>query len=329
MNKNEGTDTKEKKKFLDKFSNLMNFKRKEENNHIGGAKSKIASTVLILPYILSFVVFIVLPVILAIILSFTNFNSMTFPKFVGLTNYINLLTNDDVFMQNIIPNTIKFSLVCGPVGYMLSFILAWILAQIPKIPRTIFALIIYSPSLTAGVAMQVVWIAIFSGDANGYLNAILLNLGVINEAVQWLQSEEYLMPIMMIVTIWSSMGVGFLAMLSGILNIDTELYEAAYVDGLKNRFQEIMYVTLPSMKPQLLFGAVMAVVNTFQAGSIGVALSGSNPTPNYAGSLIVNHIEDYGYIRYEMGYASAISVVLLLFIYIISKIIRKILQSND
>ena len=134
---------------------------------------------------------------------------------------------------------------------------------------------------------------------------------------------------MIIVTIWGSMGIGFLAMLSGILNIDSELYEAAYVDGLKNRFQEIIYVTIPSMKPQLLFGAVMAVVSTFQAGAIGVQLSGSNPTPNYAGSLIVNHIEDYGYIRYEMGYASAISVVLLLFIYIISKVVRKVLASKD
>ena len=313
-----------------KLDFLKRFKRNNENNnHIGGAKSAISSTILILPYILSFFTFIVLPVILAIILSFTNFNAMNFPEFVGLTNYINLFTNDDVFMQKIIPNTIKFSLICGPVGYFLSFFLAWLLAQIPKVPRTILALIIYSPSLTAGVAMQVVWIAIFSGDASGYLNAILLDMGIINEAIQWLQSEEYLMTIMIIVTIWSSMGVGFLAMLSGILNIDSELYEAAYVDGLKNRFQEVAYVTLPSMKPQLLFGAVMAVVNTFQAGSIGVQLSGSNPTPNYAGSLIINHIEDYGYIRYEMGYASAISVVLLIFIYVVSIIIRKILQTKE
>jgi multiple sugar transport system permease protein len=202
------------------------------------------------------------------------------------------------------------------------------LAQIPKAPRTLLALLIYSPSLTSGVTMQVVWIAFFSGDANGYLNSLLLQMGVIHEAVQWLQSETYLMPIMIFVTIWSSMGVGFLAMLSGILNIDSELYEAAYVDGLKNRFQEIRYITIPSMKPQLLFGAVMSIVSTFQAGSIGVQLSGSNPTPNYAGSLIMNHIEDYGYIRYEMGYASAISVVLLILIYVISKIVRALLADN-
>ena len=311
-----------------KGASMMLSRQDAKDHAIGGAKGKIATVIMILPYILSFVVFIVLPVLLAIILSFTNFNSMTFPSFVGLTNYINLFTSDAVFMQKILPNTILFAVICGPTSYILSFLLAWMLAQIPKLPRTILALAIYSPSLTAGVAMQVVWVAIFSGDANGYLNAFLLNNGFISEAIQWLQSEQFLMPIMIIVTIWSSMGIGFLAMLSGILNIDPQLYEAAYCDGLKNRFQEIIYVTLPSMKPQLLFGAVMSVVSTFQAGSIGVQLSGSNPTPNYAGSLIVNHIEDYGYIRYEMGYASAISVILLLFIYLISKLVRRLLSSK-
>lgn len=291
-------------------------------------KSGLSTALLILPYALAFSVFIVLPVILAVGLSFTDFNSISSPNFVGLTNYIRLFTEDEVFMQKVLPNTIKFALIAGPTGYILSFILAWMLAQIPKGPRTVLALLIYSPSLTSGVAMQVVWTTIFSGDPNGYLNAILLKMGVINEAIQWLQSSDYLMTIMIIVTVWSSSGVGFLAMLSGILNIDPQLYEAAYMDGMKNRVQEILHVTIPSMKPQLLFGAVMAVVNTFQAGSIGVQLSGSNPTPNYSGQLIINHIEDYGYIRYEMGYAAAISVVLLVLIYVISKVIRKVLSDD-
>lgn len=325
VNTNKG-ELKKKNNF---FYNFVHKHDEEKKGKVGDKKSALFSTLLIAPYLICFTIFIVLPVILAIVLSFTNYNSMTFPEFVGFTNYINLLTNDDVFMQKIIPNTLQFALICGPVGYFLSFILAWMLAQIPKLPRTILALLIYSPSLTAGVTMQVVWIAIFSGDNSGYLNSILLNMGVISEAIQWLQSDEYLMPIMIFVTIWSSMGVGFLAMLSGILNIDSELYEAAYVDGMKSRWQEIRYVTVPSMKPQLLFGAVMAVVSTFQAGSIGVQLSGSNPTPNYAGSLIINHIEDYGYIRYEMGYASAISVILLITIYLISKLVRHFLVDKE
>lgn len=299
------------------------------SNRIGEKRGKASNFLLLLPYLSAFVVFIVTPVLVAIFLSFTDFDGITVPDWTGFTNYITLFTQDEEFMQKVLPNTIKFALIAGPIGYFLSFILAWMLAQVSKLPRTIFALLIYSPSLTSGVAMQVVWTTIFSGDPNGYLNAFLLKAGVISEAVQWLQSGDYLMTIMIIVTVWSSMGVGFLAMLAGILNIDPELYEAGYIDGMKNRWQEIWYVTIPSMKPQMLFGAVMAVVNTFQAGAIGVQLSGSNPTPNYEGQLILNHIEDYGYIHYEMGYAAAISVVLLLMIYVISKIVRKLLESKD
>ncbi|HOO75753.1 MAG TPA: sugar ABC transporter permease, partial [Tepiditoga sp.] len=182
---------------------------------------------------------------------------------------------------------------------------------------------------TMGVAMQVIWKALFSGDVTGYINSILLRYDLIQQPIQFLQSPQYLMMIMIIVTIWSSMGVGFLAMLAGILNINTELYEAGYIDGISKQWQEIIYITIPSMKPQMLFGAVMSVVNTFQAGAIGVQLSGSNPTPQYAGQLIVNHIEDYGFLRYEMGYAAAISVVLLIFILISSKIVWKLFGEKD
>jgi len=284
---------------------------------------------LILPYAAGFFVFIVLPVIIAVVLSFTSFDTINFPSFVGLTNYIRLFTEDEVFMQRVLPNTIIFALVAGPVGYILAFTLAWMLAQVTKRPRTILALMIYAPTLAAGVTVQVVWQALFSGDESGYINALMLSWGFISEPVQWLQSPQYLMPIMIIVTVWSSMGVGFLAMLSGILNVDPELYEAAYIDGLKNRFQEIWRITIPSMKPQLLFGAVMAVVATFQAGAIGVMLSGANPTPDNAGQLILNHIEDYGFIRFEMGYAAAISVVLLVMIYCVSKVIRVLLTEKN
>ena len=281
------------------------------------------------PYAVVFTIFIIVPIIMAVLLSFTNFNTIQFPDFVGLKNYISLFTYDDVFMQYVLPNTIKFALIVGPLGYALSFFLAWMLAQIPRAPRTILALIIYSPSMTVGVAMQVIWLTIFSGDKSGYLNSLLMNLGLINQPVQWLQSPQYLMITMIIVTLWSSMGVGFLAMLAGVLNTDPELYEAGYVDGISKRWQEIFYITVPLMKPQMLFGAVMSVVSTFQAGYIGVLLSGSNPTPQYAGQLIVNHIEDYGFLRYEMGYAASISVMLLLMIWISSKFVWSIFGERE
>jgi multiple sugar transport system permease protein len=283
----------------------------------------------ILPYWILFSLFIIIPVLIAMGLSFTYFNTIETPRYIGVTNYIELITMDNIFMQNVLPNTVKFALIVGPVGYLLSFLLAWMLAQIPQKPRTVLAIILYSPSLTMGVAMASMWRIIFSGDANGYLNSWLLNWGVILEPIQFLQSPQYLMNIMIIVSLWSSMGVGFLAMLAGVLNIDQTLYEAAYIDGIKNRTQEIFYITIPQMRPQMLFGAVMAVVGTFQAGGIGVALSGSNPTPQYAGQLIVNHIEDFGFIRYAMGYASAISVVLLALVYMLSKVTQKILGERD
>jgi len=280
-------------------------------------------------YVILFLIFIAAPVVVAGLLSFTNFDTIQFPRFIGLKNYITLLTQDDIFMKYVLPNTLQFAAIVGPGGYILSFLLAWILAQLPKLPRTIFALILYSPSMTSGVAMAVVWKTLFSGDQTGYLNSFLLGLNIIQEPIQWLQSPQYLMVIMILVTLWSSMGVGFLAMLAGLLDVNPELYEAARIDGIKNRFQEIIYITIPSMRPQMLFGAVMALVSTFQAGAIGVVLSGSNPTPQYAGQLIVNHIEDYGFLRYEMGYAAAVSVVLLVMVLLLDRLAVNLFSSED
>ncbi|MFA5467266.1 MAG: sugar ABC transporter permease, partial [Candidatus Izemoplasmatales bacterium] len=197
--------------FLKKFSGL--FKRKKKVRD----KNPIAYA-FVLPYVLMFMVFIVIPVIAAIMLSFTFFDTVRAPSWVGFENFINILTNDQEFMQYVVPNTLKYAIIVGPGGYILSFLLAWLLAQLTPKVRTVLALIIYSPSLTAGVTMAVLWKVIFAGDETGYLNMFLLNLGFINEPIAWLTSKEYLMPIMIGVTLWSSMGVGFLAMLAGILN---------------------------------------------------------------------------------------------------------------
>ena len=283
----------------------------------------------LLPYLLLFTVFIIIPTGMAVLLSFTNYNAVQTPEFVGLTNYINLLTQDTTFLQYVLPNTLVFSIIVGVGGYILSFLLAWSLSQVPKGPRTVLALILYSPSMTAGVAMSVVWRTVFLGNQSGIANYVLTALGIINEPILWLSNAAYIMPIVIIVALWSSMGVGFLAMLAGLLNVSPELYEAGAIDGIKNRFQEVIYITIPSMKPQMLFGAVMAVTNAFQQGSIGVMLTGSNPTPSYAAQLMVNHVEDYGFARYEMGYAAAVSVALLALIYAFSHVARKLFEEKD
>ena len=281
------------------------------------------------PYLILFTVFIIVPTLMAVGLSFTNYNAVQTPQFVGLTNYINLLTQDTIFLQYVLPNTILFAVVVGPVGYLLAFFLAWSLSQLTKLPRTILALIIYSPSMTMGVAMTVMWRVVFLGDQSGIANYVLTQLGVITEPIVWMLNTNYIMPIVIIVALWSSMGVGFLAMLAGLLNVNTELYEAGAIDGIRNRLQEVFYITIPAIKPQMLFGAVMSVVGAFQAGNIGVMLTGSNPTPGYAAQLMVNHIEDYGFTRYEMGYAAAVSVGLLGLIYAFSFVARKLFSAKD
>lgn len=299
------------------------------------AKNKIAKRAdnkngywFVLPYALVFLVFILIPVLLAIVLSFTNFNAIEFPSWVGFLNYITVLTNDETFMQFVLPNTIVYALIVGVGGYILSFVLAWALCNLTKPVRTVFALILYSPSMTAGVAMVVVWKVIFSGDQTGLLNNWLMEIGAITDPIIWLINANYLLPIVIVIGLWSSMGIGFLSLIAGILNIDESLYEAGAIDGIKNRFQEMIYITVPSMKPQMLFAAVMSIVNAFQAGTIYTLLTG-NPSPGYASQLIVNHIEDYGFQRYEMGYAAALSVVLLLMVQLFSKVANRLFTEKD
>ena len=281
--------------------------------------------VLLSPYIMLFSVFILVPVLMTAGLSFTTFDVINPPKFTGIANYVYLFTQDTVFMKFVLPNTFLYAIVVGVGGY----IIAWMLAQIQALPRTLLSLCIYVPSMLGQVFIGVIWRTVFSGDQSGWMNAILLQLGWIDQPIQFLLTSKYFMLIMIIVSLWSSMGIGFLSMISGILNINREIYEAAYIDGLRNRFQEIVHVTIPSMKPQMLFGAVMSITSAFNMGWIGVTLAGVNPTPAYSGQLITNHIDDYGFIRYEMGYAACVSVMLLIIVYAFNLLAHRFFDEND
>ena len=276
------------------------------------------------PFAILFLIFIAVPILIAIGLSFTYFNAVASPSFSGMDNYVTILTQDSIFMEKVLPNTLRIAIVVGPVSLVLQFLLAWALAQIPKGLRTILALLFYMPSLTQGVALATIWKIIFSGDRLGYLNSLLISLRILEEPMPWL-TADYILPIMILVTLWSSMGIGFLSMLSSILNINPELYEAAYVDGMNSRFQEMVYITLPSMKPALLFATVMSIVSTFSTGQVGVDLAGANPTPGYAGQTFITHISDHGLLQFEMGDAAALSVVLLLIIFGVSRLANRLL----
>ncbi|GIO29410.1 sugar ABC transporter permease [Paenibacillus sp. VCA1] len=287
------------------------------------------SYLFIAPFLIVFSLFIIIPVITGVALSFTYFNSIEFPKWAGWMNYQNLFSQDVIFLQHVIPNSFKFALFVGPIGYILAFVLAWLIAQLPGTLRVWYALAMYAPSLTGGIAMVVVWQVMFTGDRTGYINSFLLKWGFIDQPVLLTIDKDYLLGIMIVVSIWSSMGLGFLAILAGILNVDRTLYEAGRIDGISSRLQEIWYITVPMMKPQMLFAAVMAIVGTLKSGGIGTQLSGMNPTPDYSGQLFMNHIEDFGFTRLELGYASAISIVLLILTVLLSRFLWMLLGPKE
>jgi len=285
--------------------------------------------VFLAPFLICFLIFIVVPVCMAALLGFTSYDGFGSLRFIGVSNYITLFTQDVIFLTKALPNTFLFALIVGPGGYLLSFLFAWLIQQLPLKIRDYYTLAFYAPSMAGAVALSVVWIALFSGDRTGYLNQFLLGFGFIENPIIWLQKPEYLMKVMIIVSLWMSFSVGFLAMLAGLQTVNRELYEAGRIDGISNRLQEVFYITLPSMKPQMLFSAVMTIVGTLKAGSISTQLTGVAVTPQYAGHLVINHIDDYAFIRFELGYASAISVMLLLVSYFAMRFAYRLFGSKE
>lgn len=279
----------------------------------------------ITPFFVLFTIFIVIPVILSLGMSFTYYNMLQPPRWIGLTNYRSLILEDDVFIIAL-RNTLIFAMITGPVGYFGSFIAAWVIDQLKF--RNAFSLAFYAPSITSSIAMSVVWLYFFSSDRYGLINNLLFNLGIISEPIPWTMSPITILPVVVIVAVWMSMGTGFLVFLAGLQTVPSELYDAGKIDGIRTRFQQLWYITLPLVKPQLLFGAVMAIVNSFGVFDIAVSIAGM-PSPNYAAHTIVAHLYDYAFIRFEMGYASAISVFLFLMTFILGRICMRIFSTQD
>ena len=269
-------------------------------------KTNKACYAMLLPFMSLFIIFTVVPVVMSLPMGFTNFNMIETPKFVGLSIFYTLFLNDDVFLIAV-RNTLIFAIFTGPFSYILSFIIAWLINEMNAFLKTFFTFVFYAPSMTTSV--YVTWQHILSGDSYGYLNAVLIDLGILNEPAQWLTDTNYILTVVIIVQLWMSMGAGFLAIRAGFQNIDKSMYEAGAIEGIKNRWQELFYITIPSMGPQLLFAAVIQISASFTVGVVGQNLVGL-PSTDYAAHTIMNHATDYGNIRYEMGYASAICFVL-------------------
>ena len=276
---------------------------------------------LILPFLIFFLLFTILPVLSSIVLSFTRYDILNAPAFVGWDNYLRMFLEDEVFLIAL-KNTFQFAVITGPVSYFLCFVFAWFINDLPPIARAIFTVIFYAPTLAN---IYFIFQYIFSGDMYGLLNSFLLQFGLINEPVQWLTNTDYMLNIVIFVQLWCSLGTGFLAFVAGLQNLDPSLIEAGAIDGVRNRFQELIYIILPQMGGSLMFGAVMQISQAFSVGSISSALVGF-PSIDYAAHTIVLHISDFGNTRFELGYASALSVVLFIIMLSIKGIVNRLLR---
>ena len=274
------------------------------------------------PFLLLFIIFTVLPVFLSMILSLTDFNMLQMPHWKGVSNYTRLFLEDEIFILAC-QNTLIFASITGPVSYLLSLLIAWFINELPPKIRAVVTLIFYAPSISGNAYL--IWTVLFSGDSYGWANAVLMKLGIINAPILWFQDANYVMPLCIIVALWTSLGTAFLSFIAGFQTVDRSMYEAAAVDGIKNRWQELWYITLPTMRPQLMFGAVLAITNSFGFGAVVDALCGF-PSVDYAAHTIMHHLDDYGGQRYEIGYASAIAVVLFVIMFASNIIIKKALS---
>ena len=274
------------------------------------------------PFLILFIVFTVLPVFLSIILSLTDFNMLQFPGWKGIENYTNLFLNDEIFILAC-QNTLIFACITGPVSYLLSLMVAWFVNELPPKIRAVVTLIFYAPSISGQVYL--IWKTLFSSDAYGWANATLMDLGIITSPILWFEDAQYVMGLCIVVALWTSLGTAFLSFIAGFQTVDRSMYEAAAVDGIKNRWQELWYITLPTMRPQMMFGAVLSITNSFGFGAVVDALCGF-PSVDYAAHTIMHHLNDYGGSRYEIGYASAIAVVLFIIMYGANVVIKRALS---
>ena len=284
-----------------------------------------AGLLFMMPFAALFIVFVMLPVIVAFSYSFTNYNMIQDSSFIGIENYKTLFLYDDVFLIAL-KNTLFFALITGPIGLLMSFIMAWVINKIPF--RKFFALAFYAPSITSGVAMSVVWMYFFSSDRYGFINNALINMGIITGPVRWNTDPATIMTVVIIISIWMSMGTGFLVFLAGLQTVSSSIYEAGMIDGVKNRFQELFYLTLPQMKPQLLYSSITSVVGAFGVFDIAVSVAGM-PSPSYSAHTLVAHLYDYAFIRFQMGYASCIAIVLFVITFCIGQILMKFLSTKN
>ena len=288
-------------------------------NHVG------VGWAFMLPFLVLFILFSVIPVLTSIRYCFTYYDMVRPAEWTGLENYRYMFLEDDIF-ATAFANTFKLAILTGPTGYILSFFFAWVINNLKY--KTFWVLAFYTPTMVSGTAVGLIWMTLFGNTRLGYLNYALLKMGLIAEPIAFTQTKEWIVPIIVIISLWLSLGGNFLIFFAGLQNVRKELYEAAAIDGVENPYQELWYITLPMMKPQLLYTAITSITSAFAVGDICTTVAG-NPSPDYCVHTLSLHIGDYAGARLEVGYACALSLVMFAITFTLGKFIMKLLSSKD
>ncbi len=304
------------------FSKYIALRKHNAQVAIKKAKRSKMCYAFLAPFAILFFAFYIMPVVTSIYFSFTYYNILESPRFIALANYVNLILQDDVFLIGV-KNTMMIAVITGPLGYIMSFLFAWLINELPRWIRSVAVIVFYAPSI-AGTCFMIFSI-FFRGDAYGIVNNFLMEVGIIDKPIMFFITPKYMLWICMLVILWMSLGTGFLSFVAGLQGVDRSQFEAGYMDGIKNRWQELWYITLPNMKPMLMFGAVMSITSAFSVCDVTMALCGY-PSTDYAARTIVTHLFDYGYTRFDMGYACAIATILFLMMILCNKAIQSLLR---
>jgi multiple sugar transport system permease protein len=260
----------------------------------------------ITPWILGFILFTLGPTLASLYFSFSEYDIISPPEWVGLRNYISLF-EDPLFWQSL-KVTLYYAALALPLNLVVGFLLAVLLNQ--KVPGVnIWRTIYYLPSVIAGVAVALLWVRIFNPKI-GLLNPFLANFGI--KGPGWLQDPDWAIPSLVIMSLWS-VGGTMIIYLSGLQGVPTTLYDAAKVDGA-SRWQTFIHVTVPMMTPVIFYNLVMGLISTFQYFTVAYTATDGTGSPVHS-TLFYNLYLYQNAFRYtEMGYASAMAWVLLVIV---------------
>lgn len=273
--------------------------------------NKYEGFLFILPWVLGFIIFGLIPILEALYIGFTDWNSLTSPHFVGFKNYIDLFKDDNFI--NAIKITVKFAVVSVPLGILTSMVLAALLNN-PIKGISFFRTALYIPAVVSGVSVALLWRWILDKDF-GLLNMILSKIGI--NGPGWLSDPNWVLPSYILIAIWGA-GGGVLTYLAGLQDIPRTLYEAAEIDGA-GWFKSFIHITVPMLSPVIFYNLIMGIIGGFRKFNDAYIIGGAGNQ----GRFYMVYLYENAFNFFKMGYATAMAWVLFIIILSLSLLVFK------